>query len=183
MDYFSDLRYNAEMFVYDRFRDLWRQYSYWMYAYLNNIICGLENQEYVNRRVSDTLNNIFAEFEKYYPFEDILPFKTYLNNYLTYMSNLLYAIKSGDTQLIDESRSNLDNNVNQFSELFASINPYWDVQEWRDLINEHINLIVEQFSSSLNSCTTAIKFDENMINHIQRLSNYMAEGIINQFNI
>ncbi|MHB1151046.1 MAG: hypothetical protein ACYCWE_00750 [Eubacteriales bacterium] len=176
-------RSNAQMSVINTFREIWRQYIFWMINNINYIICGFGNESYIAQRVNEALNTFVVEFQKYYQYGDTKIFEVFLRTYLVYATGLLNAMKSGDTQLINEARTEGFKNADKLAAFYAGINPYWSEQEWKNLIYEHIDLIEKRFQSYFNSCTTQIIYDKNFNDHLTRISDYMAEGIIKQFNI
>jgi hypothetical protein len=170
--------------IINTIRDLWRDYFIWITDYLINIICGFGNTSYITGRIKEELQKFVTAFEKYYGYENAFKFESFLNNYLIYAADLFNTIKSGNTEKINTSRTELYKNADDIAEFFITINPNWNKQEWQNLIYEHLRLIENEFIYRIkNGCTTDMTTEENIGKQILKISDYMAEGIIKQFNI
>jgi hypothetical protein len=170
--------------VINAIRNLWRQYFIWMTDYLINIVCSFGNTSYITGRIKEELQNFVAAFEKYYGHENAIEFESFLVNYLNNASDLLNAIKAGDTEKANTARTESYKNADVIAEFFSTINSYWNKQEWQNLIYDHLHLIENEFVYRLkNRCTTEITAEDDIGNQILKISDYMAEGIIKQFKI
>jgi uncharacterized NAD(P)/FAD-binding protein YdhS len=155
-----------------------------MTDYLNNIVCAFGNSSFIIGRIREALQNFIIIFEKYYGSGNTITFETFLINYLNDAIDLINAIKAGDTEKANAARTEWYKNADNIADFFSAINSYWNKQEWQNLIYDHLRLVENQFVYRLNNqCTSEITRDENVNNQIFKISDYMAEGIIHQFNI
>ncbi|MHB1153986.1 MAG: hypothetical protein ACYCWE_20830 [Eubacteriales bacterium] len=181
----NDVSYSdSQTAVIDTFRELWMQYFIWMTNQLINIVCGFGNLSFIKERINEKLQNFVLEIEQYYGYQNAIYFELLLSKYLDIVTELLNAFKSGDLQAASAVRTESLRVADDIADFLSGINPYWDKAEWQYLIYKHLDLIEEQFIYRMNDvCVTEIKSDQNILNHILEISDYMSQGIIKQFNI
>jgi hypothetical protein len=68
----------------------------------------------------------------------------YLNAYTLIFRDLITAQLKGDTQAMEENVNRFNQNINENAAFLASINPYWNEQQWRDLLGTYFRYTVEE---------------------------------------
>lgn len=170
--------------VIDTFRSMWQQYFLNVIKLVINILCGLAGTVAVTEQLKESLQDFVAEFEKYYGFESAQKFEILLDAYTIVAIKLMESIKDGDLTTARFSRLDFAQIADEISDLFASVNPYWEKGTWEDLINKHTALVEQQFVYRCGDFDYSQIMENPYIkNQLIEISDYMAEGIIRQFNI
>lgn len=107
-----------------------------------------------------------------------------LTDHLLIASQLLNAVKAGNTEAADTQRKLWYANADSIAEFLSQINPYWDKNTWQSMMYDHLRMTEEEMGLVLTG-----KFADsiNQYDMIQsqalKMADGMAFGMIKQFNI
>ncbi|MHB1153983.1 MAG: hypothetical protein ACYCWE_20845 [Eubacteriales bacterium] len=180
----NESRTSLQMSMVYRYRDLWRQYILWTRVYIINVACGYGVSPYLTQRMTQNSEDIAYEFRRYYEYENSKIFELLLNKQFFVSANLLNAAKAGDTELTEVVRTEWYHNVDEIADFFARVNPNWSKEEWQKILYEHLVMLENE-----GTCAFMTKYDADVKNYevIENqsmvMADYMADGIIKQFNI
>ena len=71
----------------------------------------------------------------------------YLSSYALIFKDLLTSQLKGDTQAIQQNIDRFYQNINENAAFLASINPYWNEAQWRDLLGTYFRYTIEEANS------------------------------------
>ena len=105
----------------------------------------------------------------------------YLSNFITNMWRLFEAISTNNTEEMNASTVKLYENADQAASYLASINIYWNEQQWKNFFYQAIRITIDE------ATTLAAKDFEKEYQIFNRLvdlatltGDYMARGIISR---
>ena len=176
---------DIEMNVTNTFTDLWRHHFIWLNELIINIVCNFIDLSFIIKRRNDNILDFTNELQKYYGYNKSKIFGSLLNNHIEITTKLIKDIKTGDTKSAKTDRIELYKNADEIAIFLASINPYWSKQEWQSILYDHINYIEKDTTSRIAAKCNKIYLgnETELDNHMLKMANYMAAGIIKQFNI
>lgn len=178
-------RSSAQNRVINTFRDLWRQFFHWHVTYIVNLACDFGSSPYVTRRIEQLARNIASAFGEFYGYQNAKILELMLINNFNIAARLFDQIKRGRAEAVESERAEWYMFTDEVAQFLASLNPYWTVDEWREILYDRVAEI-EEFMSvcPYTSIEEAGPEVEARIEELtRRFSDYMSEGIIKQFNI
>jgi hypothetical protein len=177
-------RSKTQMILINFFRKLWREYVLWTRIFIINIACNFHNLPYITQRIIENTQDFAVEFNIFYGYEKSKIFELLLNNHFYISVKLLNDVKAGDTESVDIDRMLWYKNTDEIADFLSSINPNWSKAEWQDMLYGQLKAL-----ESEATCRYMTQFEADTLNKEEiedrslKIADYMAEGIINQFNI
>jgi hypothetical protein len=166
------------------FQRLWREYVLWTRIFIINIACNYHNLPYITQRIIENTKDFAVEFNLFYGYEKSKIFELLLNNHFYISVKFLNDVKAGDTESVVVDRMLWYKNADDLADFLSSINPNWSKTEWQNMLYDQLNAL-----ESESTCRFMTQFEANTLNieEIENrsliIANYMADGIIKQFNI
>lgn len=164
------------------FRMLWEQHVAWTTMAIVSILNDLPETELVLKRLLRNATDFADVFAQYYDEESALEFGGLLTDHLTIAAELVRAAKAGDNETMTQADQRWRQNANLIAEYLGSVNPYWSVDDWSAMMNEHLDLLSESVADSIagNYEKVISGFDDIEMQALE-MADMMAEGIIMQF--
>jgi hypothetical protein len=177
-------RTNIQMNIINIIRYFWRQHISLFIEYENNIFCDIgDSSIIIKKRIDENIHNFINEMQKYYGFNRIKILESLLNSHVAITIKLLTDIKLGDTKSTNIHRIEWRQSTDSIAELLSNLNPFWDSQKWKIIFYNYLNLIEKDANLRFSSkCTTDLD-SQREVNIILIIADYLANGIIQQFNI
>ena len=170
--------------VINLFRELWGQYILLTRTYMINNACNLGNLASISQSIIQGSKNFYDAFLNYYGSERSKIFELLLDNHYFISAKLLYDMRTGDADLVEVDRTVWYQNANFIAQFLSEINPNWNKAEWQTLIYNYLYMLEKEII-----CRYATQDELDEINYAESenqaliMADYMAEGIIQQFNI
>ena len=99
-------------------------------------------------------------------------------------AKLVNAAKAGNTAEVEQYEKAWYANADDIASYLASINPYWDQEQWQTLLYEHLKMTEQEAVDRLQGNYAAdIKIYDAIEDDALAMADYMASGIIRQFRI
>lgn len=134
----------SQMNLISNLRIAWRRLTTWTRAYMISRYLGIGDSEELFGKLysealsfSDMLQVIFGR-------EIAQKNAEYLSEYTFIFRDLITAQLKGDTQAIQENVNRFYQNINENAAFLASINPYWNEQQWKDLLGTYFRYTIEE---------------------------------------
>jgi hypothetical protein len=171
-----------KMNIADTFTELWRQRFFLLNELIINIICNYGNLSYIKQHTIENSRDFANVLQKYYGYYNAKNFELLFIEHTDITADLLRDIKSGNKNSAGIHRMELKDKVDEISKFFSSVNPYWNEDEWRNILYEHSKVIEEGAIKQLTTkCKTDIIYNEQTVRDIKKIADYAANGIIKQF--
>jgi LysM repeat protein len=161
---------------------LWEQHSEWTRMAVMGLVHDLPEAQLILQRLLRNPADFAAAFTPFYGAQASQEFADLLTAHLTIAAELVQDAKAGNTDAYSEAEQRWFDNADQMSELLASINPYWSVEDWSAMFDEHLRLLAENVSQMINQdyAASISGYDEIELQALE-MADMMAEGIAMQF--
>ena len=68
--------------------------------------------------------------------------------------------------------------------LLASLNPYWNAQQWKALMYDHLKMVKQEAVDTITSqFKHSVDSFDAMEDNALRMADFLTSGIISQFNL
>lgn len=168
----------------NKFRELWSEHVMWTRSFIISTAASLGDLNYVTKRL---LRNP-ADFEKalmsYYGRDKASRFKNLLEEHLLIAGDLVNSAKMGDMKKVDEDRTKWYKNADDMAMFLGSINPYWNRQEWKNMLYEHLKMTEDEATARLEGrYQDDVMMYDDIESQAMKMADYMSSGIMKQFRI
>ncbi len=168
--------------ITDTFRNLWSRQILWTRAYIISTACEFDNISFITQNIMKTYQSFSDAFWKFYGYENAEKFGSLLKIYFNNFEKFLNDIKNGEP--LYPSRLEWYKSADEIISFLANINRYWSKDEWQRMIYTYMQLLEDEASYRLLTiyADDSERF-RNIENITRDIADYMASGIIKQFNI
>lgn len=158
---------------------LWFKTSIWLKIYIRAKIYNTPNL----RAVTDYLIAIPSEaydlFSKYYDIRIAENIKDLLLDFINAAMGVIDVMKYGDDVMINSRIIKWYQSADRMASYLASINGYWDEDQWKEYLYQYINITLDEINSIINDNYEEEMKLYNMLEDVNFLmAQYMAKGII-----
>jgi hypothetical protein len=165
------------------FRLLWEQHVYWTRMAVMGIVHDLPEAQLIQQRLLRNPVDFANAFLPFYGERVANEFEKLMTEHLTIAAELVTAAKAGDTNAVNDANKRWHDNADKIAELLGSINPYWTVEDWSAMMDEHLKLLSDnsvmmisgKYEESINT------FDDIETQALE-MADMMADGIMMQFS-
>lgn len=166
-----------------RIRMFWFDMNVWRRAYMLSVYFGIGNPDEVLARLSQTVADYTNKLEMIFGETNIDKNLQLINRYNKLFADLVNAQVAGNTGEISRITEQLYQVANERAVLLASINPYWDENEWR-------NRLYQQTKEMINESTTFLTGDyvrnldifSNLLTLSESTGDYYLQGLMRYIN-
>jgi len=163
-------------------RTAWSQHVYWTRMLLISIAERLKDQQAVTDRLLQNPADIANIFAGYYPANVTRTITRLLTEHLQIGAALITALRDGSTAEAEKLERQWYQNANQMADAFSSINPYYEREEVRKMLYEHLELTTQEVSHRLAGEYQAdIRAFDSVEREALMMADYFSQGIMRQF--
>jgi len=163
-------------------RLLWEQHVVWTRLTIISIVFGLPDADVVTNRLLRNPKDFEALLKPLYGDRAASTFADLFTSHLVIAAELVKAAKAGNTGAAADSEKRWYANADEIAAFLGSINPYWSVQQWRDMLHKHLALTK---SEAVNMLTGKYEEGITVFDQIEKqaieMADVMTYGIIRQF--
>lgn len=173
---------NNVLLLNNLFRTLWEQHIAWSRMVMMGIVYGLQESDLSLTRLLRNPIDFEKVFAVYYGNDIARKVALLFTKHLLITVEIIKAIKVKNEEKLKLENSKWYNNVDDIAFFFAGINPYWTIEEWKELLKDHIELIKAEVSYFLgeNYDNNALIYDD-MEKQALEIADLMTVGIVEQF--
>lgn len=160
-------------------RNLWREFVVWSRVYLISRIAGIGISEDVFNRIyripiefGDITRLIFGNQAAEVTVQQ-------LSSTVILFRNLVEAMIAGNNDAASAIVQQLYKNADERAAYMASINPYWDEIQWKNLIYTFYNYSFQEIVSMLTSDPKNIDLFDQFLLYADIMGDYFAQGLYN----
>lgn len=175
----SDYLTYAQMNMINDFRYNVFQLVMWQRSLVNVIASDLKSIEAVTRKIH-TLPGLFYNSVRPYMGEFAAQqFQNLLFQHILIFTRIIYGLKNGDRQAVDNAIAEWYQNADEFAAFMAQQNLYWDREQWRLLLYRYLELTIRETVALLSQ-----DYENGIIvyDRLQDLSliiaDYISRGLI-----
>lgn len=178
------LRFSKQMDLINTFRELWEQHIMWTRSFIISTVSDLGDVDFVTQRLLENPQDFADVLRRFYGYDISKKFEALFKNHLLLSAKLLTDAKAGDTNSVDADRVEWYKNSDEIADFLSGANPYWNKKEWQNLLYDHLKTTEDEATYRL---TMQYKADianyYEIENEVLNMADYMATGIIQQFNL
>lgn len=166
------------------FRQLWEQHVMWTRSFIISTASNLGDLQLVTKRLLRNPTDFANELRPYYGDDAARKFETLLTDHLLIAARLVNHAKDGDAEAVKDDRKKWYENADQIADFLSSINPYWNKRDWQAMLYDHLKMTENEATKRLTSQYAAdIAQYEDIEKQALKMADYMADGIMKQFNV
>ncbi|OAB40849.1 glycosyltransferase [Paenibacillus glacialis] len=163
-------------------RRLWIDHVVWTRSYIVSAIEGLGDQQKVLERLLRNQQDIGDAIKPYYGEEAGNKLAEILRGHILLAGKVLDAAKSGNQANLEKYNKEWHRNADDIAKFLSSVNPHWSEKEIKDMMYEHLQLIIDDVTARLKKDWDAetIAFDKG-VDHMVEFADILTNGIVKQF--
>lgn len=170
----------------DQFRSamdrLWEEHIEWT---RNVILCLTDQLQGTDQAVKRLLQNqvdIGNAVKPFYGDAAGEKLTALLKQHIIIAADVVTAAKNGDSGKLDEANKKWYANADEISQFLSGANPGWKLAEMKMMMETHLKLTTDEAVARIHKDFDAdIAAYNNVQDEILKMSDMLAEGIINQF--
>lgn len=161
---------------------VWIEHILWTRLLLISIAESLNDLEATKARLLQNSKDIANVFKRYYGDAVADTIEKLLTEHLVIGANLITALKNKNEKLADELNKSWYKNADDMADAFSSINPFYEKEDVRNMLYEHLKLTTDEVSARLKKDYAAdIKAYDLVQKEILKMSKFFVDGIVKQF--
>ncbi|MEL7654931.1 MAG: hypothetical protein AAGU75_03370 [Bacillota bacterium] len=159
-------------------RTFWRDAAFWMQSYIISYVEELEIKDAISQTLRRTPSGFGNTMRLFFGDQVTNNYTSYLTDYLIALESFIAAVKSGDRNAANQYLNQLRSNINTRAAMLAQINPFWSENEWKNLFNRFLDLLVQQLETYLSKdYTRYVDMFERLLSHTTRMGDYYSDGL------
>lgn len=158
-------------------RLLWRDFAMWSRAYLISRVTGIGITEDVFKRLYSIPQEFGDMIQMVFGIQAADTIRSQLTNTVVLFRDLIEAMISGNNELANEKTMALYKNAEERAAYLASINPFWDEDQWKNLINTFYSYSFDEIRSILLNDPKNIDIFDRLLNHSDLIGDYFSQGL------
>ena len=172
----------AQADLSNHLRLLWEQHVVWTRLTIISIVFGLPDVDLVTNRLLRNPKDFEALLRPLYGDRVASRFADLFTSHLVIAAELVNAAKAGDTRAAADAEKRWYANADEIAAFLGSINPYWSVQQWKNMLHGHLALTKSEAVNMINGnyAESIILFDQ-IEEQALEMADVMTCGIIRQF--
>ncbi len=167
MNLINDFRYNVFQLVM------------WSRSLINVIASDLRSIEEVTTKIH-TMPTLFYNSLKPYMGEVVAQeFQNLLFQHILIFTRIVYGLKQGDKEEVDRSIADWYKNADEMAAFLAENNLYWNLEQWRILIYDYLDLTIREAVALLSEdYANGITYYDRLQYLSLIMADYLSRGII-----
>jgi len=177
----SDFITSQMNFIY-RARMFWRDFVTWLRSYKVSLYGGVGNTDELSRRLFQLPEEYGAFSRVFFGDQTMEQLMYLLTQYIAILESLFIAQINNDINEINSLIQQAHQNVNDAAALLASVNPFWNENEWVTLLSSLTNLQIDEATTFLTKdYMRNIDIFDRLLSLTNIIGDYFSEGLINYF--
>lgn len=171
------------MNIVNTFRSLWEQHSFWTRSFIVSAVHDMPDLQPVTERLLRNPTDFAMVMDPFYQ-ERAKEFEALLREHLVIAAEIINEAKKGNTEAVDAAREEWYKNGDDIAHFLSRINPYWTLEEWRDMFRMHLSLVEQEAVLRLTGryAEDVLLFD-TIEQQALEMADMMSDGIISQFRL
>ena len=160
----------------------WLEHIFWTRLFLISVAESLGDLEPTTARLLENPRTIANVFRKYYGNNIANRIEELIKEHLLIGGDLIVALKNGNQKSAQELNTKWYKNADDMAEFFSSINPFYNREELRQMLYDHLKLTTNEVSARLKKDYVAdIKAFDMVEKEVLKMSQFFVNGIVRQF--
>ncbi len=160
------------------YRNLMAQLAYLTRIYFSSVYSGFGNAEAIAKKLYSLPNRFQEKAELIFGSPLSEEFLNLLSLHVLYVQSLANALVIGDQNAANYATQLLYQNADNIASQFAKMNPFWDEMQWKTLLYNYINLVIQDaVALGAREFETELDIFERMLLAALAMGDYQAEGL------
>lgn len=156
----------------------WLDLLYWTRMYLMTVSAGSNDQQDVEDRLMQSVDEITDVFAEFLPINVTRQLRNLLTNHVELTGEIIRALKANDMENYEALVQEWYGNANQIAELLGAQNPYFGNRETRNLLLNYLDMLREVIEQQIKGAYgQSIETFRDTKNHVLELADYFARGL------
>lgn len=171
-----------EEILNDQMRLLWSQHVYWTRLFISGTIFDSPDVKVTEARLLQNPGDMAMVLAPFYGERAARRFEELFTAHLTIAGQLVNAAKAGDDAAVTEAEKRWYENAGQIAQLLASINPYWTVEEWKEMLYDHLAMTKQEATEFITKkYQRSVETFDMIEQQAMEMADRMTWGIVEQF--
>ncbi len=160
-------------------RQLWFEHILWTRNVIMSIMDNNGDLTFVTSRLLKNPRDIGNLYSLYYSEQVSDEIARLFTEHLSIADQLVKALKASDNVKANELNKKWYQNADDIASFFASFNPYYDENEVRKMMHQHLAYVTKEALARLNEnyAMDVANFDD-MEDQVMKMADYFTQGII-----
>lgn len=161
---------------------VWEQHIMWTRMLLISIAENLKDLDATQVRLLRNPRDIASIFRRYYGVVVANKIQQLFTEHLTIGKELIVVLKNKKQEQITQLNAKWYQNADKMAEAFSSINQFYQKEEVRKILYEHLRLTTNEINNRLQGkYAEDINSFDMVQKEILKMSQFFANGIVRQF--
>lgn len=171
-----------EVVLLEKMNLVWEQHIMWTRMLLISIAENLKDLQATETRLLRNPKDIANVFMPYYGNNVANEIQKLLTEHLAIGKDLIVALKNKNQEQANLLNTKWYKNADDMAEVFSNINPFYQKEEIRRMLYEHLRLTTEEVNARLRGDYVAdINAYDMVQKEILKMSQFFVDGIVRQF--
>jgi len=163
-------------------RELWEEHILWTKLVIMSIASGSPDIQLVSQRLLRNANDFEKLFMPLYGPTASEKFRELLKQHILLAADLVNAAKKKDNTQVNLIETKWYKNADEIADFLSRINPYWDRNDVKKMMYEHLVLLKSEAVSILtNKYEDSISLFDKIEDQALMMADMYTEGILKQF--
>lgn len=169
--------------VKEKMRNVWEQHVFWTRLLIISIIERLNDEPETANRLLRNATDLANIYRPYYGEKIANTIDKLITDRLVIGSKLIHALADNDIREANKLDIEWYKNADAIANALSSINPYYNEEELRRMLYEHLDLTKDEVTNRLNrNYKKEIEVFDNVEKEAIMMSDYLSNGINRQFH-
>lgn len=164
-------------------RRLWQEHILWTRFTVLALINNTSDLELVTKRLLQNPSDFEKLLSDFYDISTSREFERLLREHLTIATDVVKAAASKNTDEFNRLNEMWHKNADEIAALMNKMNPYWEYEMVRNMMYDHLNLLLSEITAIINGdIQSSIDFYNATEMQAYAMADVFRDGIISQFN-
>jgi hypothetical protein len=170
------------MDLHDYIRLLWDQHAEWTRMTVMGLVHNLPEADLITQRLLRNPMDFADALAPFYGEANAQKFGQLLTDHLTIAAEIVKASIANDNNTVNDADKRWRANAEEIASFLASLNQYWNEEDWSAMLNEHLDLLSENIDQMVSGdyADSIEGYDEIELQALE-MADVMSEGIVLQF--
>lgn len=174
----------GQMNLINGMRKLWMEHVFWTRLFILSAAADGGDLPQVTKRLLRNPSDFADVLEIYYGKEKADTFRNLLEDHLKIAASIVTNAKAGNSKAVEQYTKKWYDNADEIASFLAYINPYWDREEWKNMLYDHLKLTMDEAVARLGGeYTKDILLFDMIEEQAIAMADLMSFGMIKQFRV
>lgn len=149
---------------------------------VESVAFDLPDVQAVTNRLLQNPHDFEEVLVTFYGQNNAADFAELLTNHITIAGELFVAMKQDNVDAASDAERRWYENANQIAAFLANINPNWSMDDWQDMLYDHLAMLKAQAEDIMaQNYGEAINIFADIEREALEMADVMTQGIVQQF--